>query len=322
MPNASYQTALSISTHDDITTKIADLIIGQNPLLRYLAKLGFVNKEPGGDKIRKTLMYAENTTFGTISAYEAVDLTPQEPFTAARFAWKLIAGATSIAKIILMQNSGNKHQITNVWTDLLMNSIRTAALVLSRQFWADGTGNGGKDFGGIDHLVAQNSWGTVGEINSSTDTWWRNQYIASVGSFAANGIDKMDDLRISLERNGTSPALTITEANGRAAYEKACLQMKRIVQSNSEAHDLGLPNVEYAGHPLILDPNVTSGEMFMLTPDTLELRIGTSGEGYYKKSAVVSPVDQDVQTQLHVLYGNVVTSDRSTNGVMYGITYP
>lgn len=311
-----------MSTHDDISSDIADLIIGQNPLLRYLARLGFVNKKPGGDKIRKTLMYAENTTFGTRSAYEATPLTPQEPFTAARYAWKLITGATSIAKLLLMQNSGSKHQITNIWTDLMMNSIKTAALVLSRQFWANGTGNGGKDFGGVLHIVAQNSWGTVGEIDSNSDNWWRNQYIASIGSFAANGIDKMDDLRISCERNGTSPALTVGEANFRAAYEKACLQMKRIVKSNDEAHDLGLPNVEYAGKPLILDSNVTSGEFYMLSPDSLELRIGTSGEGYFKKSGVVSPVDQDVQTQLHVLYGNVACSDRSSNGVGYGVTYP
>lgn len=322
MPNSSFTTALSVSTFDDVGSEIADLIVGQNPLLRYLAKLGFVNKKSGGDKIRKTLMYAENTTFDTVSAYQSVPTTPQEPFTAARYAWKLIAGATSIAKLILMQNSGDKNQITNIWTDLMMNSVRTAALVLSRQFWADGTGNGGKDFGGVNYIIAQNSWSTVGEIDSNIDTWWRNQFTASSGSFAATGVDNMDALRIACERNGTGPALTITEANGRVAYEKACLQMKRIVQSNDTAHDLGLPNVEYAGMPLILDPNVTSGQMFMLSPDSLELRIGTSGEGYFKKSGVVSPVDQDVQTQLHVLYGNVACSDRSSNGILYGITYP
>lgn len=322
MPNSTYATALSITTHDDFSVDIADLIIGQNKILRWLAKLGFVNKKPGGANITKRLMYAENSTFGSISAYEAVDLTPQEPFTAAVFAWKLLAGATSLAKLVLMQNSGNKHQISSIWGDLMENSIRTAALELTRQFWSDGLGNGGKDFGGIDHLVAQNSWGTVGGINSTTDTWWRNQFNASVGSFAANGVDKLDDLRIACERNNTSPGICITEANGRAAYEKACLQLKRIIRRNDEAHDLGLPNVEYAGMPMVLDPNVTSGEMFLLSPDSLELRIGTSGEGYYKKSGVVSPVDQDVQTQLHVLYGNLATSDRSTQGVNYGITYP
>jgi hypothetical protein len=58
----------------------------------------------------------------------------------------------------------------------------------------------------------------------------------------------------------------------------------------------------------------------MLSPDTLALVIGTDIE--YKKSAMVSPVDQDVKTQMMVLYGNLVTKDRSTQGLAYGVTYP
>lgn len=320
MPNSTYATALSVTTLDDFSADIWDLTIGRNKILRFFKKLGFVNKQTGGANITKRLEYAENTTFGSISEYETVDLTPQEPYTAAVFAWKILAGAVSLGNLTIFKNSGSEHQISNILKDLIRNAVHTASLELTRQIWADGTGNGGKDFGGIRHLVAAGSWGTVGGINSNVDTWWRNQVEASVGSFAANGIDKMNELKISLARDNTSPGLVVGDYDFRVGYEKACLIMKRLVQPNKTAHDLGLPNVEYDGMPAIEDPNQTAGYIDMLSPETLELIIGTDIE--YKKSPMVSPVDQDVKTQMMVLYGNLVTKDRSTQGLAYGVTYP
>ena len=320
MPNTTYATAISVTTLDDFSSDIWDLTIGRIKLLRFFKKLGFVNKQSGGANIVKRLEYAENNTFGSISEYEAVTLTPQEPFTAAVYAWKILAGSVSIGNLSIFKNSGSEHQISNLLKDLIRNAAHTASNELNRQLWADGTGNGGKDFGGIRHLVAAGSWGTVGGIDSNSDTWWRNQVEATVGSFAANGIDKMGELRVSCGRDNTSPGLVVGDYDFLVGYEKACLQMKRIVQSNKMAHDLGLPNLEYAGLPAIEDPNQTAGYIDMLTPDTLELVIGTDLD--FKKSPMVSPVDQDVKTQMMVLYGNLVTKDRSTQGLAYGVTYP
>lgn len=324
MPNSTYSTALSVTTLDDFSADIWNLIIGQNQITRYFDQLGFVKRYSGGANVTKRLNYAENSTFGTISAYESVDLSPQEPFTAAVFAWKIIAGAVSLANLVIAQNSGDKHQISNIMKDLLKVAATTGVLELSRQLWKDGTGNGGKDFGGI-RLINQTSagQGSVGGIDSSTDTWWANQYQASVGSFAANGVYYLDSVRINCQRNNTSPinkGLVVGETSTVLAYEQTALQMKRFVQSNKEAYDLGLPNVEYAGMPMIFDPNQTAGYIDILNPDTLELALLTDMD--YKKSAMTSPVDQDVKTQMMVLYGNLACTDRSTNGLLYGVTYP
>lgn len=320
MPNSDYPTALSVTTLDDYSSDIWDLTIGRNKILRFFKKLGFVKKYTGGANVTKRLEYAENDTFGSISEYESVNLTPQEPFTAAVYGWKVLAGAVSLSKLAQAKNSGSAHQISNILKDLILNAVHTAALELSRQIWADGTGNGGKDFGGIRHLVAAGSWGTMGGIDSNTDTWWRNQVESAVGSFASNGIDRLSELRVSCGRDNTSPGIVIGDYDFLVNYEKTALQMKRIVQPNKMAHDLGLPNLEYAGLPAIEDPNQTAGYIDMLTPDTLELALLTSID--YKKSPMVSPVDQDVDTQMMVLYGNLVCKDRSTQGLAYGVTYP
>ncbi len=131
MPNSTYSTALSVTTFDDFSDKIWDLIIGRNKILRYLQSGGFIEKKSGGANITKRLMYAENGTFGSISAYESVDLTPQEPFTAAQYAWKILAGSFSLANLVVFQNSGSKHQISNIQEDLIMNAVNTGQLELS-----------------------------------------------------------------------------------------------------------------------------------------------------------------------------------------------
>lgn len=318
--NTLYPDALSVTTLPEFSAEIWNLIIGQNDILRFLDKFGVVERKTGGLHIVERVMYAENSTFGTISAYEAIPLTPQEPFHAAHYSWKIIAGAYSLANLVVFQNSGSAHQISNIVTDLLMNAAESGKLELIRQFWADGTGNGGKDFGGVLHIIAKNSWGTVGNINSTTDTWWRNQFQASIGSAAANLSDKMATLRYSTTRNGRKPLLYIGEQNFVEAYERACLQLKRNVFENKRVADLGLPNLEYAGGAVVLDPNVTSGKFYVITPESFKLTLGTDQK--FKKSPMVAPVDQDVKSQLFVLYGNVTCSDRSNQGVGYGITYP
>lgn len=320
MPNTTYSTALSITTIDDFSAEIWDLIIGQNNVLNFIDKMGGIERLSGGANITKRLMYAQNTTFGSISAYETVDTTPQEPFTAAQYAWKIIAGAYSLANLVVFQNSGSKHQISNIVTDLLMNAATTSQIELHVQYFADGTGNGSLDFGGLRHLSAAGSWGTVGGINSSTDTWWRNQTAASVGSAAANLVDNLNTVRHSAERDGRMIGLWVGDQNAAEAYERACLQIKRNVFENTRAADLGLPNIEYAGAPFIHDTNQTAGYIDGICLECTKLVLGTDRR--YRKSPMVSPYDQDVKTQLLVLYGNVCTSDRSNNGLLYGITYP
>jgi len=322
MPNTTYPTALSITTLDDFSAEIWNLILGQNKVLNFVDKMGGVRRLSGGANITERVLYAENNTFGSISAYETIDTTPQEPFTAAQFAWKIIAGAYSLANLVVFQNSDSKHQISNVVTDLLMAAAQTGELELCRQYFADGTGNGGLDMGGLRHITAAGSWGTVGGINSASgaDTWWRNQTASSVGSAAANLVDDLNTVRHSCERNGRMVDLWIGDQNAAEAYERACLQIKRNVFENKRAADVGLPNIEYAGAPFIHDPNQTAGYIDGICLKSTKLTLGTDMK--YRKSPMVSPYDQDVKTQLLVLYGNVSCGDRSANGLLYGITYP
>ena len=127
MPNTTYATALSVTTLDDFSSDIWDLTIGRIKLLRFFKKLGFVNKQSGGANIVKRLEYAENNTFGSISEYETVVLTPQEPFTAAVYAWKILAGSVSIGNLSIFKNSGSEHQISNLLKDLIRNAAHTAS---------------------------------------------------------------------------------------------------------------------------------------------------------------------------------------------------
>lgn len=319
-PNSNYADALSVTTFEDYSPQFWNLLIGQNKIFRFMDRLGYVERVTGGLYLTERLNYAENDTFASISAYESVPLTPQEPFTAARFSWKILAGAYSLANLVAFQNSGSKHQISNIVNDLMMVAAQSGKLELQRQIWADGTGNGSKDFGGIRHLVTIAGTGTVGGIVSGTYTWWKNQFNSTGGSFAANGYDYMLTVKHSCTRNGSDgPDLVIGDQNFIEAYEKSCLQIKRNVFENKRAADLGLPNLEFHGAACINDPNQTAGYIDLLTSQSMRLKVGMPD---FKKSAMASPVDQDVKTQLFVLYGNLCTGDRSVLGNISGLTYP
>lgn len=318
MANSTYATALSVTSLDDFSPEIWDLIIGKNKIVRYFDDLGLVQRYSGGVNVTKRLEVDENPNFGTIGAYDSVPLGTAEPFTAAVFPWKIIAGSIKLANLVMFQNSGDKHRISDILKGIVTNAAHTAQLNLARNIWDDGTGNGSLNFGGIRYLSAAGSWGTVGGIDSNSDTYWRNQTASSVGSFATNGIAKMNEVRINCQRNNSTPFLVVTDVNGRVAYEKTLVQQKMLVLPNKSAHDLGLDNVEYAGMPLIDDPNQTAGYMDIF--GNIELQVGMDLD--FRKSPLVAPVDQDVKTQLMVLYGNLNTMDRSANGLLYGITYP
>lgn len=317
MANSTYATALSVTSFDDFSTDIWDLTIGKHKVVRYFKELGLVNKYSGGVNVTKRLEVDTNPNFSSMGAYDTIPMATVEPFTAAVFPWKVLSGSIKLANLVIFQNSGDKHRISNILTDILNNAAHSAMLLLDANIWDDGTGNGGYNFGGIRYLTATSN-GTVAGIDSNADTYWRNQSQNANGSFATFGLDALNTLRINCQRNGNEPKIVIAEVAGRVAYEKTLVQQKMLVQANKTAHDLGLDNVEYAGMPFIDDPSQTSGYIDMI--GNMELAIGTDIS--FRKSPMVQPIDEDTKTQVFVLYGNLVTTDRSGNGVSYGNTYP
>ena len=101
---------------------------------------------------------------------------------AAEFQWKQLGGFISISGKEQVMNSGRHAAIRFVaarMKQLKAQMRNTAALSI----YSDGTGATGKEFGGLQLLIADNpaAAGTVGGIDQVANAFWRNQ-VQTVGA--------------------------------------------------------------------------------------------------------------------------------------------
>lgn len=321
MANSSFATALSVTTLDWFSTQIADLITLHVPVLDYLSRKGYKRVLPGGANITERLLSINPLGATTYSEYDTIALPHSEPFTAAQFAWKQAAIPVSLPGITIAKNQGSKQQISNIVTDYLEAAAIRFRNFLDAQVFGDGTGNNGKDIGGLTLLVEEGTaWSTVGGINSDTDTFWRNQFNGTGGSFAAVGERFLRDMRIDCEIGGFSPELLITDADGRSAIEGKLQQFFRNQRENTAEVGLGHPNVSYSGMTVLHDINTTAGYIYQLTPETIHWNVLKGHD--MQPTEWVRPNNQDAMSKLMLIYCNMSIRHRAANGVITGLTYP
>lgn len=151
--------------------------------------------------------------------------------------------------------------------DLLKSKIQQAEMSLSdeisQQLFADGTGNNSKDITGLAAIVAADpTTGTLAGINRATYSWWRNQYRASAGSFAASGITYMRQMFNDCARGRVKPNLVLTDQATFEYYEDALRPEFR--NTNKSLADGSFENLDFKGQPVVYDMDCTAGYMYFL----------------------------------------------------------
>lgn len=323
MPNANFSTLTSMTLKNYRNT-LADNLTGHEALLWELKNKGFIRDEDGGTSIVEPLMYGRNNTVRSYSGYDPLDNTPQEGFTAAEYEWKQIAGSVTISGKEEFQNQGSKTRVVGLLKSKTMQLQTSMELEVSRMLHGDGTGNAGKDFGGLGLLVEDGAaWSVVGGIDSNTDTWWRNQWIGGTATFASAGVSRMTRLFNSISRKNVKPRLILTDQYIFEAYEATLVPNERFI--NTRIGDAGFDNLTFKGVPIVFDQDMAfedlatdEHQIVMLTTEYLSFVIGKG-----KKFVVTpfqSPDNQDAKVSHVILYANLVCSNRGRNGRITDLT--
>lgn len=321
--------ALVATTLKNYRKKLSDNIMGHQALFWQMKKLGFVREEDGGTTIVEPLLVGENSTVGSYNGYDVIDVTPQEGISAAEFAWKQIAGSLSISGREKFINSGSKTKILSLLESKTKQLEISMALELNRQAHLDGTGNGSKDLTGLAVLVEDGAaWSTVGGIDSSANTYWRNQFTDLGGSFATGGVDAMRTLYNSCSRQGMNETPTLIEATQSVyeAYEKTLVVNERF--TSTEMGDAGFMNLMYKKTPMVFDEDIqlaldgvgSTHALYMLNANYLNLVIGKGKN--FAVTPFQRPENQDAEVSQIIIYGNMTTSNRARQGLLDGITIP
>jgi len=315
-PSATF-TELVTSTLRNHPSEIADNVSQNNALWRYLKRKGKIDLEDGGYEIVRNLDYANNSTYQRYSGYDTLNIGQTQVLTAAKYDWMQAAVNVTASGRELRMNSGD-NAIFNLSKAKLKNAVRTAANYMSIDVYSDGALT--NQMGGLAYIIQANGQGTVGGINSTTYSLWRNQFLEATGTnlvTKANIKGYMNTLYLSLVRGADKPDLIVSSHDFFAMYWESLQDQQRYTNDRDEA-TAGFRALKYVDADVIFDSNsnfsTTAEKMYFLNTDYLGLVVHRDANWSQMDDKV--SVNQDAVVIPMLWMGNLVCSNRALQGIL------
>jgi hypothetical protein len=321
IPNSTFTEILS-STLRDFQNDFADNVTDKNALLTAMKDVGGIKLKTGGESIQQQLAYAENSTFQYYSGYETLDVSASDTLTSANYDWKQAAVNITISGLERRQNSGEA-QIIDLVTSRTKVAMMTMANNINVGLYSDGTGSSGKQIGGLQLIVADDpTTGTVGGIDASTQTFWRNiAYDATTDGGAAasasNIIKYMNTVYNQLTRGTDKPNLIVADQNYYNFYQQALQSIQRVNVNEGAVAKMassGFAALDYLGVPVVLDNDIPTNHMYFLNTNYLEFCVHENAN--FTPGEMDKPINQDAMVMPILFMGNLTCSNRSLQGVL------
>lgn len=317
-PNTVF-TELVSTTFRKHAKEIKDNVSKNNALLRRVYDKGNVRREDGGLTIVAPLDYAENNTYQRYSGYDVLNVGASDVISAAEYQWRQIAINVVASGLELRTNSGDT-RIINLVKARLKNAIRTFKNNFSADIYSDGTL--ANQINGLQALVADAGTGTVGGIDSSTWTFWKNKVQSAAapiqgGGAITPGSTTMESLMLplwlALTRGDDQPDLIVMDNNYFTFFEQSQTSIKRYTDSTKA--DAGFVALKYKGADVIFDggSGIPTNHAYFLNTDYLELVVHKDADMTVMDE--MKPYNQDAAVVPVLWMGNLVCSNRSLQGV-------
>jgi hypothetical protein len=315
LPNSSFSDIIT-TTLQGYSGELADNITNHNAFFRQINRKG--NKTPAtGRSIVQEIEYAQNSTVAYYSGAEILDISPTDTYTAAEFAYKQLAGNVVITGLEQIQNSG-KEAVHNLLKSRMRTLEKSLENTIATSLYADGTGSGGKDIGGLQSLVADVNTNTVGGISGSSNTWWQN-YVADFssafsGSATSTNIQHGMNLTwLNVIRGKDRPDMILADSAFYLFYLESLTPNQRFMDDKGAG--VGFTNLVYQGNvPVLYDDQCPSHHMYFINSDYLFVRPAKGRE--FVPLGEKSSVNQDALVMPVVWAGNMTCSNRKRQGVM------
>ena len=283
---------------------LTDNVFTARPLTYTLMEKGRIRMLNGGTKVVEPLIYGLNDTVGSYSGYDSIALTPQTGISAAEFEWRQYAASISISGIEEAKNNGDA-EIINLLEAKIMQAEESMREGFNTMFFADGTGNSSKDWNGLDNLV--DNTGTVGNIDSSTYTWWKSYKETTATALT---LAQMATAYNSVSVGNDHPDTLLTTQTLFEKYE--ALLQPQLRYTDTKTADAGFQNLLFKAAPVMYDTGCTAGTFFFLNSKYLTL-VGHSDK-WFSQTSFISPEDTDARYALIMCYGNLTVRNRAKQG--------
>lgn len=304
---------------------LADNVSQHNALLSRLRSRGNSSLVSGGRTIVEELEYAENATFQYYSGYEVLDVSPSDVMTAAEYSWKQAAvNVTASGLETRIQNAGPE-QIIDLLDSRIKNAEKTMANNISVGVYSDGTGSGGKQIGGLQSIVADAGTGTVGGIDSSTYTFWKNQTsgdVANIDTSAALLDAEMKAMWLETSRGSDQIDMIVADQTLYTRFWDNLTDRQRLTGEGSGKGIQGFNTLQFVTADVVMDGGSTiansgipSNHMYFLNTDYLKFKVHS--ETNFVPFDQRQPVNQDALVVPILFAGNLCCSNRFLQGVVY-----
>jgi len=255
---------------------LADNWLSHNALFDRLQRKGNVMPIGGGRTIVEEVEYASNSTGMWYTGYQAIDISAQTNFDAAEYSWKQLAVSVSINGLEGRVQNAGKEQIIPLLDRRMKNAEKSLQELISIALYSDGTT--ANQLGGLLYLVAKDptTSSTVGGINQSTYSWWRNYTSGDLTTPTKSNIQgSMKTAYLNMVRGSDKPDFWVADANFFTYLWDSLTDLQRFTQPTSGT--VGFTSVKFLDQDVFYDDQCTTNAMFAIDTDYLYLRPHTSG---------------------------------------------
>lgn len=321
-PNATF-TELVSTTLRHRNKKFADNVSKNNALYARLYEKGNVKEIiDGGYSIMEELEYAENSTFQYYSGYDTLDVSASDVLSSAEFQWKQAAVHVTANGLEIRSNAGEEKMI-NLVKSRVNVAMKTMANQLNIGMYSDGTGSGGKQIGGLQSLISDAGTGTVGGIDSSAFTFWKNIVQSAAAPLTGGAITPskttikglMNGLWYALTRGADLPDLIVADTTYYGYYEESLQDLQRFTNEKGSIAKYGFDSLKYKSADVVLDNTaIPSAHMYFMNTDYIKFKVHAAAN--MKTVDEKISFNQDAVAIPVIFQGNLTVSNRALQGVL------
>ncbi len=335
---------------DKIRPVIQNQITTANPFyFKYKKSGNWKTVSQLGDRYRVPLMYefAPIDTFGP-NGVGQVDVTPTDGQTPAFFDWARMASSITIGDFERAQNKGAALDLLKSKTEQAMSGLedRFGRWLMQGHGAADGSSlttartsavNGSAfvdpiplviNYTGASTAGGKLGTGSVGQINSTTETWWKNVAMTSSATTFAGLLKEVDHLiNLCSQSAGPGPDLFVIDLLGYEQISAALRALQRF--TDYEEVDFPWKAIRLNGSPLVFDQfvpdvknsstTVSSGQYSTLyAANTKYLGVTVYSGADFTPGEFVRAPNGAGETSIIQWYGTHWCSRRDKSGVLGG----
>ena len=243
-----------------------------NAALKALENAGFIQRGALGATIEVPVDYRSNPdTAVLVGDQDTASLVKTDVLTAASYDVAQMNVPVTWTKGDEAKNPSENQKIALV-RQLLENGITSHDDLLEQRIFTSSS-SGGTEINGLNDLVNSAGTGTVGGINSTTETWWRNQFDTFVdGSDVEAAMTETFDNCAKGSGETNQPSILISGSATHALFESQLQTLQRYM--GSEEADAGFKVLSFKGAKYIFS-NRGGTTIYFLNPKNYQLVVSS-----------------------------------------------